>query len=329
MGKGAIHRFMLSVPIPGTIRQKPQKSRYSPHRTRSRDVLDLAGKRQPARSNPTAAPTSPPKPMYRPALATWFESIAQRLPLKTIPATEQVEIAKQITGQPDVPWCRISSRTAYTLVWSQATEVPIANVPGLAQELMAAMTWNREMVMPDPIRLARVAAHPCLPRGALHELAKIPRQTNYILLEHTFGDDPDLFINGAWLIADIDHDGGDRKLLLQLDLIRQGTALRDIVMSYDLCETVEEAIERQVDREAITQGWDSMPGGIGQRESLRAYIAAATPILAVFYDTFVKDHDALARARTVARADELDFKLVDIGNPSGTATQHASGIRYH
>lgn len=329
MREGAVHRFMLSVPHQDAIRQKPQKSRYSQQWTRSPDVLDLIGKPQCAHRSPTAITAFPAKPMYRPALATWFESIAQRLPLKTIPPTEQVEIAKQLTGQPDVPWCRISSRTAYTLVWAQATAAPIANVPGLAQELMAAMTWNREMVVPDPIRLARVAGNPCLPRGALHELAQIPHQTNYILLEQTFGDDPELFINGAWLIADIDHDSGDRKLLLQLDLVRQGMALRDIVMAYDLCETVEESIERQVDREAGAQGWDAMPGGIGQRESLRAYIATATPILAVLYDTFVKDRDALARARTVARADELDFKLVDVGNPSGAAAQHASGIRYH
>lgn len=267
--------------------------------------------------------------MHRPALATWFESIAQRLPLKSIPASEQVEIAKQLTGQPDTPWCRISSRTAYALVWAQAPEAPMANIHGLAQDLMTAMTWNREMVVPDPIRLARVAARPHMPHNALRELARVPHQTSYILLERSFGDDPDLFINGAWLISDVDHDSSDARLLLQLDLVRQGTALRDIVMTYDLCETVEEAIERQVDREASAQGWDLMPGGIGQRERLRAYVAAATPVLAVFYDTFVQDRDALARARAAAQADELNFKLVDIGNPTGATIGHAAGIRYH
>lgn len=266
--------------------------------------------------------------MYRPAMASWFQSLAQRLPLKAVPTAKQVEIAKQFTGQPDLPWCRLSYATVHALVWAQAAQAEAAMDGRLVHELMAAMTWNREIIVPDPARLLRVTQEPVLPNDALAALAEIPQQTVYLLLEQPAVEDPSVFVNGAWLMRDYDSDTEGKLLLVLLDLLVNGQPVRDVLLEFSVEASFEESIERQIEKTAQAQGWDLASGAIARRANLRAYLRAARPVIAAFYDTLVANRVALQRARAHLTPDELGFTLVDVAHSESAPRQLASG-RYH
>lgn len=266
--------------------------------------------------------------MYVPAMAVWFQSLAQRLPLKAIPTPKQVELAKQFTGQPDLPWCRLSYATVHALVWAQAAQAEVAADGRLAHELMAAMTWNREIILPDPVRLRRLVEHPSVPHDGLAALASVPEQTTYLLLQQPAVGDPSVFVNGAWLMHDYDVETEDKLLLVLLDLLVEGKPVRDVLLEFSIAATFDESVERQVEKTAGAQGWDIATGAVTRRDNLRAYLRASRPVVAAFYDTLLANKDALTRARSGVRPDELGFTLVDVAHPGSPMAQLAPGL-YH
>jgi len=258
--------------------------------------------------------------MYRPALATWLKNLVRRLPLKALPAAKQIEIAKQFTQQPDVPWCQLTFATVHALVWAQAMEAQHPVDGRLAHELLAAMTWDREIIVPEPKRLKQVASDPALPANALAMLAGLPKQTSYLLFEQASLADPAIFVTGAWLIQDVNVDTGDKILLLLLDLQIEGKPVRDVLLEFSIEPTFEQAVEHQVEKIAQVQSWDSLPGAMERRDNLRAYMNMSRPVLAAFIDTLVNQQEPLQRARHGAVPDEMGFTLVDLAHV-------ATGIR--
>jgi hypothetical protein len=262
--------------------------------------------------------------MYRPALATWFQSLVQRLPLKALPHAKQIEIAKTFTQQPDLPWCRFTFATVHALVWAQAMEAQVAVDGRLAHELLAAMSWDREIIVPESGQLRRVVADPVLPANALATLAELPKQTTYLLFEQPSLVDPSVFVTGAWLIHDLDVDTGDKILLLLLDLLIEGKPVRDMLLEFSIEQSFDEAVEKQVEKIARTQAWDMVPGAVERRDNLRAYMNTTRPVLAAFIDTLVNQRETLERARRNVAADELGFTLVDLARADTGMRQPAS-----
>ncbi len=262
-------------------------------------------------------------------MATWFTSLAQRMPLRAVPTARQVEIAKTFTGQPEVDGITLSYATAHALVWAQAMEAQSAADGRLAHELLAALTWDRTIVVPDPLRLLEAQIHPALPPNALFELAGTRRQTNYLLIEAPAPGDAEAFINGAWIIRDVAQDTHEPLLLLLLDMVVNGLPVRDMLFEFTLEPTFELAVERQVEKIAAVQLWDSMPGAQARRENMRSYILGVQPLVATFHDTFVRQCAKLEIARAAAEKDELGFTLVQLSPaPHGTNGHLAAGI-YH
>lgn len=259
--------------------------------------------------------------MYRPSMASWLTSIAQRLPLGAIPTPKQVELAKQFTQQPELPGINLSLSTVHTLVWAQAFDKQ-ATVDGrLPPELMAAMTWNREIVRPNPLRLQQLQREPCLPAGALAALAGLPQQTSYLLIERPGGG---CFITGAWLMADLALESEEKILQLLMDLVVDGKPVRDVLFDFTLQSTVEAAIEVKVEETARTQRWDLSHGAIARRENFRRYVDGMRAVLAAFYDTFIIRAGELARARASAQPDELGFSFLDLSG--GASAAMARGV---
>lgn len=264
--------------------------------------------------------------MYRPALATWFQSLVLRLPMKALPQPKQVDIAKRFTQQPNLPWCRFTYATVHALVWAQAMEAQQSVDGRLAHELLAALTWDREIIVPDPVRIAQIVRNPMLPDNALVTLAGFPKQTTYLLFEQPSLGDPSVFVTGAWLIYDIDVDTGAKVLLLLLDLLIEGKPVRDMLLEFSVEASFQQAVEKQVEKIAKCQDWDSVPGAVARRDNLRAYINTTLPVLAAFHDTLVHERPILDRARRNVAPDELGFTLVDMAG-NGTALRQPTSVQ--
>jgi len=256
--------------------------------------------------------------MYRSHMATWFQSLVQRLPLKAIPSREQIRIAKEFAEQPDVPWCDISLRTVHAAVWAQAQHLAGDDLPA---ELLAALTWDRRIVKPAALHLMAVQRDPRLPDAVLPDLAALPEQTVYMLVEQPLPGEGDAFMNGVWMIRDVDHDTGSMNLLLLLDLVVGGSPHRGVLLQLPVVSPFARAVEM-----AVEEGLDDLlanPGALARREKDRSTLLALQPILAALHHTFIGHGDRLAELGKRVPVDELEFRLIDL---AGGESQAAAGI---
>lgn len=255
--------------------------------------------------------------MYRPHLATWFSSLVQRLPLRALPSREQVELAKELVQQPDASWCAISQRTAHAVVWAQGQAAVTDNLPA---ELVAALTWDRCIVKPTPLDLMAVQRGDELADCALEDLSRLPGQTWYMLIEQPLLGDHAAFLNGVWLMKDVDHDSGARSLLLLLDLLVGSQADRSVLLQLPVASSFTLAVET-----AVEGSGPYVPTAPEQarRNAARASLHAIRPLVAALHATLVGNAARIEELRAEGQRDELDFILVDM---SGAPARPAAGL---
>lgn len=255
--------------------------------------------------------------MHRPPLATWFTSLVQRLPLKDLPSREQIQLAKELVEQPDAPWCSISQRTAHAVVWAQGQQPATDSLPA---ELVAALTWDRCIVKPAPLELMAIQRDNQLADSALEDLAQLPGQTVYMLVEQPLLGEGAAFMNGVWLMKDVDHESGAMKLVLLFDLLIGGRADRTMLLQLPVASSFALAIETAAD------DWGTLiadAADLARRNAERTTLLAIRPVLAALHATFVAGAARVEEARAMGQRDELDFILVDL---SGAPARPAAGL---
>lgn len=261
--------------------------------------------------------------MHRPQFAAWLTSIAERLPLRAIPPQEQIRRAREMMQQPEVPWCELSLASAQALVWAQAQSAAgnpqHASDVTLAAELLAALTWDRQIVRPLATDLMQLQRRADIASSVMPDLASIAKQTVYMLVEMPTMGEHASFVQGVWLIRDVDHDSGGPSLLLLLDLIVGATPDRTVLLQFPVRPSFEHSVEEAVERQFA--GWpaDSGSSAAAGRDHVRALLLGAKPLVAALHHTFVVGAPRIAAAAEVAGRDELGFSLVDLGPGSKAA----------
>lgn len=266
--------------------------------------------------------------MRKEAWESWIKSILERLPLRSFPPAEQCRIAKNLTLQPAASWCQLSFMSVQALLKAQSLETGMTTDSKLAHELMAAMTWDYEVVAPDTRNVPDVLGHQSAPLNILSDLGHLQTQTHYLQIERYLDPQQREFLVGGWLMFDIHRDTNEKIAVLLLDLLVDGQPNREIVFEFTLEPNYMVAVDRFLDDVTFTLNWPSDDTHALKRSAQKASLLNAVGVLNLFHTTLIVKANDLKLARAISNPQgTTGFRVTDL-NMASLRGSHSS-IRNH